>query len=196
MEKERLRVKATSNQFVNLISKAQKSITMEAYSYVPAGALQDAIRQKRQVEGIPMLLTTNKFVCSGEEVERAHNSSLTGWTTSGGSLVIRGFPPSLRPTDAWEMTPAGSEFYIHAKTISVDSKHAMVGSHNIGPLSLKHNIESAVVVRNCPEFAKLVAGGSSDVARNRVKAPDKPSCSMPLTDFLTDFRNAVVGDYL
>jgi phosphatidylserine/phosphatidylglycerophosphate/cardiolipin synthase-like enzyme len=60
--------------------------------------------------------------------------------------------------EPFELTPVGAPFLIHSKTLVRDNRDSVVGSFNLDPRSYSTNLEGAVIVKNCPEFAADVSG--------------------------------------
>lgn len=81
--------------------------------------------------------------------ERATESRRAFGSTSRGSGSSRGGPPSLQR--------AGIRMGLHAKSIVIDERVALVGTHNFDPRSDRYNTESAVIVHDA-DFARTLAG--------------------------------------
>ncbi len=56
----------------------------------------------------------------------------------------------------------GQTYYIHAKLLLVDARHALVGSQNLSPTSLEYNRELAIELTTQPLLGQLAAAFNSD----------------------------------
>ena len=56
----------------------------------------------------------------------------------------------------WELSKDKADYGIHSKVFVGNSKDIAISSFNLDPRSLKTNLESAAVIKNCPELAKHV----------------------------------------
>ncbi len=55
---------------------------------------------------------------------------------------------------------------LHAKSMVIDGKDSVIGSYNCDPRSARINIENAICVNDCPEFAGLLEAATMSRLRN------------------------------
>lgn len=154
----RLASKPTTQAVLGYLNGVGRSLTMENQYYIPDNPLKDILRDKRS-RNVRIDLYSNMFDGPKEMVTQWHTLYMhkehTGSQTNHSNFRIAGL------LDRWDLSPPGTRYRYHAKAFSSDGKDAVVSSFNIDPRSVHINGESALLVKNCPAFAKRV----EDVAK-------------------------------
>ncbi|MGZ3696320.1 MAG: phospholipase D-like domain-containing protein [Bdellovibrionota bacterium] len=151
----RLKMKRTTNRLLKFIASSRESLDMENWGYIPMGYLRQAFSQLRD-RHVPVNLIVNQDMESGpkffQEAEEYAIAKLSGEDTDG-SQEVRLISSKGKLSDAFELTPTGVRFLLHSKVFVRDRKDAVVSSFNLDSRSYSTNLESAVVVQDCPDFA-------------------------------------------
>ena len=154
LKPDQYRRKHATREVVDFVAGAE-DLTAENYTYVPEGLLATAIDDLR-ARGAKFDLFTNAVMdqpplqfLKEESVLRDNQGTERIFELSALGSVA--FP--------WAMTPAGARWSIHTKAMAAGPsvgrrRHGLVGSFNFDPRSYATNLESAVVVRDCPAFAE------------------------------------------
>lgn len=153
---ERLRRKMASHEILGVIGSADKSLIFENYTYIPTGTVYNQLYQHR-AQNRTMTFIINEAADEGQAIMKGPASSYQRQHDRGSQDIVP-IPKGRFATDDWAMTPGKPAYQIHAKVITSDEKNAVVSSWNLDPRSLHTNLESAVVVRDCPSFAATVNG--------------------------------------
>lgn len=152
---ERLQKKRVTKAYINFFSGVKSKLEIENWSYMPTGSIDSALRGLRK-QNIPIFGITNSAadepgLLGKEEVYlTAHYAERD---TEGSSIVIQ-MALGGRLNAGYALTPAKATFRLHGKVAVRDDRDSIVSSFNIDPRSYHTNLESAVVVQNCPEFAR------------------------------------------
>ena len=162
VDEERRKAKPTATEITNLLEPA-KSISMENYSYIPHGKMESILAAKRK-QGIPVHVYTNHFTKGTDDVEVEHNYASAQDT--GKSQKNFAISRLAQANQRWELSPPNTEYSIHSKIYVTDSKNVAVSSFNLDPRSYHTNPESALIVKNCPTFAKQVQETSQLLLRS------------------------------
>jgi phosphatidylserine/phosphatidylglycerophosphate/cardiolipin synthase-like enzyme len=113
------------------------------------------VKRKKNVD---VKIYTNRFTAPDEIVNTPQNHFVK--KHDKGTQQIHAISKLGVLADTWALTPKGADFMIHAKAFSVDGTSALISSFNIDPRSYHTNLESGVLVKNCPAFAKRVQQAS------------------------------------
>jgi phosphatidylserine/phosphatidylglycerophosphate/cardiolipin synthase-like enzyme len=157
MSPERLRMKHATAAVLNFLDGVKTSLKALNYMYIPYGYVSQAFSrlrdQKKKVSVVTNLdldpPPTPDFLRQAEE----YAANVFSIADSAGSQTVKQVSGRENISDAFELTPANATWLIHAKVLVRDSKDAVVGSFNLDPRSYSTNVESVVVIKNCPEFA-------------------------------------------
>ncbi len=154
MPSERLPYKPTTQAILGLLSGAQRSLTMENQYFIPDDTFIKGILREQRRRGRRIDLYSNMFDDSDEKVVLWHTHYMRkeheGSQTNHSNFRIAGL------LDRWDFTPREASYSYHAKTFVADSKDTIVSSFNLDPRSVHINGESALIVKDCPAFAKKV----------------------------------------
>ena len=177
---DRLRLKETTNEIVNELFKARKNIFMENYSYLPSGALTNALQQARSRK-IPVVIITNRDVEKESYAQSIQNHFIEQDNYGTEKILQLSRHGSIK--DEWEVRGAPTGFWtIHGKVFVIDQKTTIVSSFNIDPRSYHTNIENAVIVRDCPAFANVVLKKGEVLRRNFKTDKTCEKCQLPTRD--------------
>lgn len=154
--------KLVTKAVYDLLNSAKKLITAENYTYMPRGKVEDIFNIKRK-KNVEVNIYTNRFTAPDEIVNTPQNHFVK--KHDKGTQQIHAISKLGVLADTWALTPKGADFMIHAKAFSVDGNSALVSSFNIDPRSYHTNLESGVLVKNCPAFAKRVQQASERTGR-------------------------------
>lgn len=154
MNELRLRKKQVTDGFVKFIKGSNSSFEFENWSYIPTGLVDQALAglRKRNVTvfGITNSAADAPGLLGKEEVYL--NAKYSKRDSVGSQFVIQmALGGGLDETYA--LTPGHSTFRLHGKVAVRDDKDVFVSSYNIDPRSYHTNLESAVVIRDCPGLA-------------------------------------------
>ncbi len=184
MNPGRLERKRATKQMLEFIRGASASLRMENWVYMPIYGLADVLAEARErkvrIRGI-----TNADTEDGPQVFReAMDYAVATYTRrhSVGSQKVRRISSFGGVSDAFELTPRGTKFYLHGKVYLRDERDLVVSSFNLDSRSYNTNLESLVVVKNCPHLVadaeaglqELIATYDEDVKSGRVP-PKKPA---------------------
>lgn len=150
---DRYQLKHATRAIVDELKNVRQSLTLENWGYIPAGRIEtelDRIRGQR----LPIALFTNKGVGQVDDYSYLQNYYIARDSKGSQKSIALSLLGSLQ--DKWTMTPLTARFFIHSKVFVIDERDSVVGSFNIDPRSYHTNVESTVVVRNCPALAAHV----------------------------------------
>jgi putative cardiolipin synthase len=153
LTEERLAKKPTTKNLYKMLSGAKNSLTIENYTYIPAGRMNDLLREKREKK-IPVQVYTNSFAQSDEPVKAPHHYYVDRDNKGSQQNFMLSKMGSL--SDRWKFTPKGANFMIHSKVFVADKKDTAITSYNFDPRSYHTNLESGFFAKNCPAFAARV----------------------------------------
>jgi putative cardiolipin synthase len=177
---ERLRLKETTNEIVNILFSARKNIYLENYSYLPTGNVEAALEQAR-ARKLPVLVVTNRDV-----EKESYAQSTQGYFIARdnyGSESILQLSRHGKMRDEWDVKAKKTAFWtIHGKVFVIDQKTTVVSSFNIDPRSYHTNLETAVIARNCPAFASLVLEKAELLRHDYMVDRACAKCQVPTRD--------------
>lgn len=150
---QRLQLKHTSRAILEELGRTRKSLVMENWTYLPSFRIDSALESLRD-KSIPITVITNQF---SDELKAfsALTREFAERDTKGSSKVLL-LSAGGAMGDAWKITPKKVRWVLHAKVFVMDGRDAIVSSYNLDPRSYAINAESALLVRDCPEFAGTV----------------------------------------
>lgn len=184
MNAMRMNKKRATKFMLSFIRGSQSSLRMENWVYMPIFYLSDALAEARDrrvvIQGITNRDTEDGPAVFLEAMDYAieHYSRLH----SVGTQRIDRISSFGGISDTYELTPRGTKFFVHGKIFLRDKKDLVVSSFNLDSRSYNTNLESLVVVENCPAIvadaeiglSKLYATLKKDIATGRVP-PKKPA---------------------
>lgn len=153
---ERLRRKRATNEIVRVLNRANSSLTLENYSYLPMGEIRGNVDRLREA-GRPVEVITNLAADEDQAIFSPALDYQQRQDNRGSQRILR-MPQTTRVQDSWALTPGSPTYKIHSKVFIADGRDTIVSAFNLDPRSYHTNLESAVVVRDCPAFASLVRG--------------------------------------
>jgi len=136
-----------SRDLAEILAAAEQSIVIESPYFVPTKSLRTLLEKKRE-EGIEVLVVTNSF------------RSTDGLLPQAAYLKYR--KKLLR--GGLEMREYKGPDVLHAKSIIVDGRVAMIGSYNIDPRSQYLNTEVMCVAEDEELASELRASIDAHVA--------------------------------
>lgn len=150
----RLRKKAATREFLRFGQGTRKLLEIENWSYIPserARGLFDELR--RRAVGVQVI--TNGTAAAGGAIDRGfdHVLAVSARRDTHGTQAVLQLSRDGIPRDQHALTPKSANFKLHGKVAVRDRRDAMVSSYNIDPRSYHTNLESMVIVRDCPAFA-------------------------------------------
>jgi putative cardiolipin synthase len=171
----RISKKPTTEAINQVIENARESIILENYNYIPTGGIRAAIAKK--CTQIPIDLYTNNFQSLGDpdDWDTHQNSQKDNFDHQTDHELSR--YGSL--TGKWELSFGSAYFMIHSKVYSIDGKNAVISSSNLDPRSYHSNLESAVIVRNCPEFVNKVNDAAAELGKAWQEDTAEPCLETP-----------------
>jgi cardiolipin synthase C len=169
---ERIQNKPTTRITLDLIRNARSHLLMENYVYIPPDMIDEQISRLRE-RRVPIELYSNSFRGSTEPVAAPHTFYMRRDSTGSQRNLSLSRLGSI--SDRWALTPRGAEFKIHSKVFVADGRNTFVSSFNIDPRSYHTNVESGVLVRNCPAFAERVIRASRVLGQ--VDERDRRECA-------------------
>lgn len=182
----RMERKRTTKNLLQFIEDTRSQIDLENWGYIPVGYLRNAFSGLRsrnvKVKGI-----VNRDMESGPKFFQEAQEWAISWISgedSEGSQSIRLISSLGKLKDSYELTVPKVNFFLHGKVMVRDQRDAVVSSFNLDARSYNTNLESAVMVKNCPEFAadvkreisKVNATYDDDVKSGRV--PEKEEAGL------------------
>lgn len=192
MNPVRLRLKRATAAFLEFIAGTRHSLELENWIYIPSDRVEEIFASllKRKVQ---LQVITNADMDGPEIFSAAEEYLMKRAARKLGqddNVIYVSKNGALR--DAFALTPAKALFRLHAKVALRDRRDLIVGSYNIDPRSYDTNIESMVMVKDCPELAAHALEGMneirraylSDVRNHRVRATS-PSLLSKIVAFLS-----------
>jgi len=156
---ERFQKKLMTKLFVNFISATRSKLEIANQYYMPAYLVNTALFKLRWRRVNVDVLTS----AVGDIEVCGLNQSFTCYIQSSafrdttGSGRVRLISSRGAMNSRWDLSVSGAEWRIHTKSAVRDGRDVLVSSFNIDPRSYHTNLESGVVVENCPELAADVS---------------------------------------
>jgi putative cardiolipin synthase len=179
MTPARLKMKRTTNRILSFIRGSRERLDMENWAYMPTGFLRQAFSKLRDRHVAVNLVTNQDMEIGPSLVQRAEEYIIAKFSgeDSVGSQRIKLLSSLGGLKDPFELTVPNVVFYVHAKVFVRDNRDVVVSSFNLDSRSYSTNLESAVVVLNCPAFAADVK--NQIVATNAVYEGDRAKRLIP-----------------
>lgn len=180
----RLEKKRTSKAILEFLRGTRSKLEAENWVYLPLDLLSDELANLRRRE-VPVDIITNADLEDGPAFFREAMDYAVDVMASRhavGSQTVNRISSRGAMTAAHDLTPAGARFFLHGKVFLRDGRDVAVGSFNLDSRSYSTNLESTVIVRDCPllaadvhaPYARLQATYADDVRTNRVPPKKQP----------------------
>ena len=130
---------AIAHQLHQAIGAAQHCITIETPYFVPTRELRHYLLAARR-RGVSIAVMTNSLETTNQRIVHAQYANERHWMREAG-------------IELWELKGAN---HLHAKSMVIDNKRAMIGSYNFDVLSTNRNSEVALLIDDA-EFAEALA---------------------------------------
>lgn len=156
MNAKRLKIKRATDRVLSFLNGARRELQLENWSYMPLWRLDDTFKSLR-ARRVPVDVITNLDMDGEPEILRQaeeYANHKFSRRDSRGSQSVRQVSSRQDLHDAFALTPASARFMVHSKVITRDASDVAVGSFNIDPRSYNINLESVVVVDDCPRLAE------------------------------------------
>jgi putative cardiolipin synthase len=170
MSEMRLRRKRVTKAMLTMIKGTRKRFDAENWSYMPHYEMRRALKALRD-RRIPVNVITNEDMDGPGILKHAEefvNNRYAEKDSVGTQNVIQ-VSRFGSLTNSYALSPKGATYRLHGKVYVRDDSDTIVSSYNIDPRSYHTNIESAVVVEDCPSFAADAKSGMKDLADVYVK---------------------------
>lgn len=150
----RLRKKAATREFLRFGQGTRKLLEIENWSYIPSERVRGLFAELRRRQ-VGVQVITNGTAAAGGAIDRGfdHVMAVAARRDTQGTQAVLQLSRTGVPRDAHALTPKSASFKLHGKVAVRDRRDALVSSYNIDPRSYHTNLESVLVVRDCPEFA-------------------------------------------
>lgn len=181
----RLALKRATSSVLEFIDETDRKLEVENWGYLPYGFLSEAFENARQ-RRVQVRVITNEDMEAGptffKEAEEYAIKTISARDSKGTQKVTL-VSSKGKFNNAYELTPAGIPFYLHAKTMVRDNRDVMVASFNLDGRSYSTNLESVVTMPNCPSLAadvqkridEIYAINAADRKAGRIPAKSSPS---------------------
>lgn len=156
--------KHTTAEFLKFIRNTKKTMVMENWSLMPHENMRYEFFDLRWKK-IPVLFITNDNMDGPgilKYAEDSHNNRAARLQNKG-SMAVKQVSMHGSLNDDWLLSPPNTEYRLHGKVGVRDDKDIIVSSFNIDQRSYSLNMESMILVRNCPAFAKDVDAGFNEL---------------------------------
>ena len=180
MDEARLLKKRATSLFMNFISRAEKSLDIENWAYLPPHQESDIFQKLRDKNVKIQVLTNLKArVENFTETSVDYLIAQAAENDTDGAQIVMQLPEKSLNENAYELTPQGSHWVIHAKTATRDGRDVLVGSYNLDPRSFHTNLESLVTIENCSELAADMKVHQQLLRTHFIKDQSCESCERP-----------------
>lgn len=150
----RLKAKRATRTFLSFLSGTKANLEIENWSYMPVYYMNSELRTLRE-KNIPIFVITNSAAdvpgIIGKQEEHL-NRYFSQRDTKDSQVVIQ-MALGGKMDSSYALTPPHATFRLHGKVAVRDNRDSMVSSFNLDPRSYNTNLESMVVVKDCPAFA-------------------------------------------
>jgi|GEM_PF-3482634 len=148
--------KRTSKMAYEFIKATRNKLLINNQYYLPFGRIRTILDHKRDYKK-----TIEVFSNATGDIENHPNNNrwFTCWIQRSGYETFKGTQKVMLITsegalrDSWALTPGRTKWRIHTKSMIRDDVNVFVSSWNMDPRSLHTNLESGVVINNCPSLA-------------------------------------------
>lgn len=185
MTATRLARKRTTSGIIDFLTATRSSLQIENWFYTPMGQM-DGIFSALRERDVKIQVMTNDDADDGPDFFKEameYAGKIHAERDSVGPQEVQRLSSRGSMSAAHELTPAKAPFYLHSKVIVRDNRDVVVSSFNLDPRSYNTNLESAVIVENCPSLAADVRGPFDQLhavfARDKAsgRVPQKPEAS-------------------
>lgn len=192
-----IKEKRATAEFLNFVAGTHYYLELENWSYMPLQSINDELKILRQRD-VPILIMTNMDADNKGIIKNAEdflNHRFASRDTKGSQVVLQ-LSSRGHLSDRHRMTPTKSYFRLHQKTGIRDGRDVMVGSFNIDPRSYHTNLESTVVVEDCPSLIQEYTHHASDLVRTYHKDLETGFHKTPPPPHLGTILFSVLGFHL
>lgn len=146
--------KYATAEFLKFIRGTKKRLVLENWSIMPHEHMSYELFNLRWYK-IPVVVLTNDNMDGPGILKYAEDSfnNRAARRQNKGSVTVKQISMHGDLQDAWLITPAEAEFRLHGKVGVRDDKDVMISSFNIDQRSYNLNMESMVLVKDCPALA-------------------------------------------
>jgi phosphatidylserine/phosphatidylglycerophosphate/cardiolipin synthase-like enzyme len=163
MRMKRKRVTSTILQF---LAGVRSRLDMENWCYMPTELLRSAFAKLR-ARSIPINVITNEDMDGPGVIKYAeeyiNNKNVERDITGSEAILQVSRHGSL--DNSYALSPKNASFRLHGKVFVRDNEDVIVSSFNIDPRSYHTNLESMVMVENCPSLASDVKAEMRNLAK-------------------------------
>lgn len=170
MSEMRMRRKRVTKAMLAMLRGTRTSLDMENWVYMPEYSMHREIKNLRK-RNVDINVITNEDMDGPGLIKHAEeylNGRFAKKDSVGTQSVIQ-ISRFGSLTNNYALSPKGATYRLHGKVYVRDNSDSIVSSYNIDPRSYHTNIESAVVVEDCPSFAADVKSGMKDLVNVYVK---------------------------
>lgn len=190
MNELRLKRKSATKQVLDFIAGSKRLISENQF-YLPVYKLKSALRKLRDSKDHREVIVFTNRTGDAEELTDAMTAMIVRAArkdTAGNQVVVpvSGLG-SLHDNNA--LSYKNANWRIHTKSAVRNSTDVLMSSFNFDPRSYHTNLESSVVIKNCPSLAKAVE--STILSLKTVYTTDLKNCAACKSEVDIDF-----GDYL
>lgn len=199
MNELRLRKKHSSRFNIDFISAASRLVSENQY-YLPTGQLLTAFKSLRtSKDDKKVIVFTNRTgEAGGLTAAFTALKEKAARDDSEGNQVVIPVSGLGSLNDKNALTYKSARWRIHTKSAVRDSRDVLIGSFNFDPRSYHTNLESSVVIKNCPSLAKAVE--KHIMGLKTVFLADEKSCASCKKEvdvnFLDYLNGIFVGNFL
>lgn len=156
--------KHVTSEFLKFIKGTKKSLVMENWSLMPHENMSYEFFDLRWKK-IPVLVITNDNMDGPGILKYAEDSfnNRAARRQNQGSLAVKQISMHGDLDDNWTLSPPETEYRLHGKVGVRDDKDVLVSSFNIDQRSYALNMESMILVRNCPALAADLNAGFNEL---------------------------------
>ncbi|MCC6138282.1 MAG: hypothetical protein IT287_06595 [Bdellovibrionaceae bacterium] len=193
----RLKHKHTTRHFLNFLNDTTENILAHNQYYLPVFLLDDALERLRK-DKIKVLVFTNLLGDAGKGLNDNMSQLMLheAIKDTKGSQRVAPISSLGALNDAHDLTPltAAGKWRIHTKTALRDNRDIFLGSYNMDTLSYSGNLESGMIVFDCPELTMDVY--NELVKLNDVMEDDKKNCTVCKKEISKDNLDLLWGKIL
>jgi putative cardiolipin synthase len=170
MSEMRMRRKRVTKAMLTMIRGTRSSLDMENWVYMPEYTMHREIKNLRNRKVDINVITNEDMDGPGliKHAEEYLNGRFARKDSVGTQSVIQ-ISRFGSLNHNYALSPKGATYRLHGKVYVRDNSDTIVSSYNIDPRSYHTNIESAVVVEDCPAFAADAKSGMKDLVNVYVK---------------------------
>jgi phosphatidylserine/phosphatidylglycerophosphate/cardiolipin synthase-like enzyme len=162
----RMKRKRVTNTLLQFLAGVRSRLDMENWCYMPSELLRTAFAKLRE-RNVPINVITNEDMDGPGVIKYAeeyiNNRNVERDITGSEAILQVSRHGSL--DDSYALSPKNASFRLHGKVFVRDQEDVIVSSFNLDPRSYHTNLESMVMVENCPSLASDVKAEMKRLAR-------------------------------